>query len=60
MIAEGENQRAQELWQEWGPTVMNSFENLTDEEIDAVIGYIEVNYGGIYSYDLSLQDSKMF
>ncbi|WP_367392594.1 cytochrome c [Lewinella sp. LCG006] len=60
MIAEGENQRAQELWQEWRPTVMNSFENLTDEEIDAVIGYIEVNYGGIYSYDLSLQDSKMF
>ena len=46
MIHAGENQRAQKLWEEWGPTIMNTFENLTDEEIDAVIGYIEVIYEG--------------
>ncbi|MGH1438281.1 MAG: c-type cytochrome [Lewinella sp.] len=53
MIALGENQHAQKLWGEWGPTIMNSFENLTDEEIDAVIGYIEMSYGGIYSNKIS-------
>ncbi|WP_020536060.1 c-type cytochrome [Lewinella cohaerens] len=53
MIASGENQRAQKLWEEWGPTIMNSFEKLTDEEIDAVIGYIEMRYGGIYSNNIS-------
>lgn len=48
MIDDGENQRAKELWQEWGPTIMNSFENLTDEEIDATIEYIEMAYEGVY------------
>ena len=46
MIHAGGNQRAQKLWEEWGPTIMNSFKNLTDEEIDAVIGYIEMIYEG--------------
>ena len=54
MIAEGKNQRAKELWQEWGPTVMNSFEQLSDEEIDAVLAYIEMTYGGSYSSYVSL------
>jgi hypothetical protein len=44
MIDDGKNQRVKELWQEWGPTIMNSFENLTDEEIGAIIAYTEVVY----------------
>ncbi len=54
MIGDGKNQRAQELSREWGPTIMNSFENLTDEEIDAVIAYIEMIYGGRYGNYVSL------
>lgn len=54
MIDDGNNQRAKELWQEWGPTIMNSFENLTDEEIDAIIVYTERTYEGIYSSYVSL------
>lgn len=48
VIEEGKNERARALWQEWGPTVMNSFENLTDEEIIGVINYVEEVYGGSY------------
>ncbi|MEL6658743.1 MAG: cytochrome c [Bacteroidota bacterium] len=50
MIQEGQNLRAQQLWEEWGPTIMNSFINLTDEEIAAVMLYVEAIYsdGGAY------------
>lgn len=41
MIATGENKRANDLWQVWGPTLMNSFENLTQEELNAVFAYVE-------------------
>ena len=41
MVEQGTNQRALDLWQEWGPTVMNSFENLSDEELDATMSYVE-------------------
>lgn len=41
MIQEGNNERANLLWEEWGPTVMNSFLNLSEEELDAVMVYIE-------------------
>jgi cytochrome c2 len=33
--------RAEALWAEWQPTIMNSFEELTDEDIEAILFYIE-------------------
>jgi len=39
MIESG-HPRAKELWSEWGPTVMTSFPNLKDEDIDALLVYI--------------------
>ncbi|MEL7251330.1 MAG: cytochrome c [Bacteroidota bacterium] len=44
MIQEGENLRAQQLWEEWGPTIMNTFINLTDEELAAILRYVENTY----------------
>ncbi len=38
--------RGIELWAEWGPTVMNSFPNLTDEDIANILGYIDCTYLG--------------
>lgn len=39
MIAAG-HPRATELWNEWKPTVMTNFQNLTDDQIANIIGYI--------------------
>ncbi len=47
MIAEG-HPRAVELWDEWKPTVMNSFLNLTDQEIANILAYIDGVYIGEY------------
>ncbi|MEL6661267.1 MAG: c-type cytochrome, partial [Bacteroidota bacterium] len=44
MIASGDNERASQLWNEWGPTVMNSFLNLTDDEIANTLAYIDDIY----------------
>lgn len=49
MINAGTNARANQLWEEWAPTVMNTFENLSDEELDALMIYIEQIY--TYHYD---------
>ena len=38
--------RGIELWAEWGPTVMNSFPNLTDEDIANILGYIDCTFLG--------------
>jgi len=43
LIAEG-HPRAVEIWNEYKPTVMNSFPNLTDEEIEAVLAYVQQEY----------------
>ncbi len=45
MIAEG-HPRAVELWEEWKPTVMNNFLNLSDQEIDNILAYVEAVYTG--------------
>lgn len=45
MISAG-HPRAVELWEEWKPTAMNSFLNLTDEEIDNLLIYIDAVYTG--------------
>ncbi len=46
MIAAG-NPRAVELWNEWKPTVMNSFPNLTDEDIANILAYVDYQYLGL-------------
>ena len=45
MIAAG-HPRAVELWNEWKPTVMNSFPNLTDEDIANILAYVDCTYLG--------------
>lgn len=47
MIGDG-HPYAVELWNEWKPTVMTSFPNLTDEQIDNIMGYINGVYEGSY------------
>ncbi|MCB0518196.1 MAG: c-type cytochrome [Lewinellaceae bacterium] len=45
LIAAG-HPRATELWNEWKPTVMNNFPNLTDAEINNILAYIDCTYKG--------------
>ncbi|HMR44653.1 MAG TPA: cytochrome c, partial [Saprospiraceae bacterium] len=45
MISAG-HPRATELWNEWKPTVMNNYPNLTDADIDNVLAYIDAVYTG--------------
>jgi cytochrome c2 len=40
--------RAVELWKEWGPTVMTSFPNLTDPQIESVKAFITGVTNGTY------------
>ena len=40
MIADGDPQ-ALKQWADWGPTVMNNFPNLKDEELDDIYYYVE-------------------
>ncbi|MEM8526664.1 MAG: c-type cytochrome [Bacteroidota bacterium] len=47
MIADG-HPRAQELWADWKPTVMNSFTSLTDDDIENLLAYISEVYVGTY------------
>jgi mono/diheme cytochrome c family protein len=35
-----EHPRAQAIWSEYRPTVMNSFENLSDKELEALFAYV--------------------
>lgn len=43
MIDKG-HPRAKGIWEEWQPTVMNNFPNLTDDDIESLILYIEMDY----------------
>jgi mono/diheme cytochrome c family protein len=43
MIESG-HPRAKQLWGEWGPTVMTAFPNLKNEDIDALLVYINEVY----------------
>lgn len=45
LIASG-HPRATELWNEWKPTVMNSFPTLSDGDIDNILAYIQCTYEG--------------
>ncbi len=41
LIADG-HPRATELWNEWGPSEMTAFPNLTEVEIDAIFEYVDL------------------
>lgn len=41
-MVKAKHPRAVELWKQWQPTVMNSFSALTDEDIEAILAYIDV------------------
>jgi len=45
MISAG-HPRAVELWNQWKPTVMSNFLNLTDDEIANLLAYINCTYDG--------------
>lgn len=45
MISQG-HPRALELWEEWKPTQMTPWPNLTDQEINAILAYINCTYEG--------------
>ncbi len=45
MISQG-HPRATELWNEWKPTVMNSFPTLSDEDVANILAYINCTYEG--------------
>ncbi len=47
MISAG-HPRATELWNEWKPTVMTAFTNLSDEEIESILLYVDGVYTGTY------------
>ncbi len=47
MIADG-HPRATELWNQWKPTVMNSFAGLSDDDIKNLLTYINLAYVGEY------------
>ena len=47
LIATG-HPRANELWNEWKPTVMTNFQNLTDDQIANILGYIDGVAAGTY------------
>lgn len=47
MIADG-HPRATELWNQWKPTVMNSFAGLTDDDVKNLLTYINLVYAGEY------------
>lgn len=40
--------RANEIWDQWQPTVMNNFLQLTDQEIKNILGYIDGVYTDVY------------
>ncbi len=54
MINEG-HPRALELWDEWQPVIMNNFLNLTDQEIDNILVYINGVYEGTYGVTAASQ-----
>ncbi len=55
MIASGSHPRATELWNEWKPTVMNSFPGLTDADIANILAYIKCTNEGNCPGDTSGQ-----
>lgn len=47
LIAQG-HPRAVELWNQYKPTIMTAFPNLTDDEIGSILAYVNGVYDGTY------------
>lgn len=47
MIKKG-HPRAMELWRDWKPVIMNDFTSLTDEDIEAILYYVETQSASVY------------
>ena len=43
-MIEQKHPKALQIWKEWKPIPMQSFEQLTDEEITAILDYIDYSY----------------
>lgn len=39
-MIKAEHPRAVELWKKWGPTIMNDFTGLSDEQIEQILAYV--------------------
>lgn len=48
MITQVKHPRALELWAQYKPTVMTAYPNLTDDEIESIIAYVNGMYDGTY------------
>lgn len=46
LIASGESERAIAVWNEWKPTVMSNYTNLTDDDVEHLLAYIDGQYTG--------------
>ena len=46
VMIDAKHPRALELWKKWAPVIMTSFPNLSDEDIEAMLAYMDA----IYSY----------
>lgn len=57
MISKG-HPRATELWNEWKPTVMNSFPTLSDADIANILAYIDCTYKGTCGGDTTTTVAK--
>ena len=48
LIASGKSARAIAVWNEWKPTVMSNFTNLSDDDVEHLLAYINGVYTGVY------------
>ena len=58
MIEEG-HPKATELWTQWRPNIMNNFPNLTDQEIDNILAYIDGVYTGEYGAPAAVATDRL-
>ena len=49
LVGSGESARAIAVWNEWKPTVMSNFTNLTDSDVEHLLAYIDGIYTGSYN-----------
>ncbi|NJB85051.1 cytochrome c2 [Lewinella marina] len=48
LIGSGESARALAVWNEWKPTVMSSYTNLSNDDVEHLLAYINAVYTGTY------------
>ncbi len=48
LIGSGESARAVAVWNEWKPTIMSNFTNLSNEDVEHLLAFIQGTYDGSY------------